>query len=175
MYVEDVNAESVQEGNAQEENADMTDVGCARKNQFGKNVGRETTPQPYLSDEAFYETLRVGGVINYYSAIDVHGTPGKQKSGLVVEILSPSELFLPHLILDNSESINFGAIIQRAKEHINGEYKSINSGWFGSDKFTYTPGKINGALRESLKRLADQFKDIVLAARQDADDSYDKK
>ena len=62
------------------------------------------------------ESIIIGDTIHYWLTINTWGEDSTMRRLTVVKILSPTEMYDPHLLLANGDTVQYGAKISRVKE-----------------------------------------------------------
>ncbi len=57
------------------------------------------------------ESIIIGDTIHYWLAINTWGDESTMRRSTVVKILSPKEMYEPHLLLFNGDTVHYGAKI----------------------------------------------------------------
>ena len=101
------------------------------------------------------------------------------RSSKVVKILSPNDIYKPHLYLDNGDTVLFGDIIQKVEESFidDGLQKQTTDErtWRPSSEYEFIPSEDKKAFRKSISRDSDRFKSFLATARKVAEAHLKKK
>ena len=114
----------------------------------GKGNSDEEPDEEDVSDVDDYlqvrgqESIIIGDTIHYWLTINTWGDDLTMRHLTVVKILSPKEMYNPHLLLSNGDAVNFGDKICQVEERFSEDgltKQFVNMPWRTSNFYDYSP------------------------------------
>ena len=128
----------------------------------------EDSPQGSLSSDREQESLKLGDTIQYWLYPDTWGDDSTMRKSTIVKILSPDDIYEPHLYLDNGDTVNYGDKIQRVEEKTSEDgitKQPVYKPWTLSNKYRFIPSEDEDAYQRSKTRKSDAFKGLIAKAK----------